>query len=371
MKTILTLFFCSSLFSAQNIFKNYIPPEYSFNIKNTDSLMKGSYINVNINGMNKLLLFDTGAPKSVIFNKSNELENIFGNGSTKSAVGEKVNMKIVRSDEFSSSIVNTKYKTFFSIPDQYENYTCSEKTIDGILGMDFYFDSKKPVFLDYKSNTIKLLDNFTKKDYSDYFEADVKFKGLLVKNIFIEIFVNGRKEKFLFDTGATDGSLYMKVPDEKIQADYTFETLVFSASGIESSEMNIIKENTVTIGKFTDIKTDIIYLKELPNNLMGLSFIKNFNWIIDKKNGKIYFKPISGKKIHSQIISRNSLYVAAYQKKLKIIFINKSENQKHYKIGDEIASINNQIITPQNLCEMQNLLNKTEDWEKLNIQIKN
>lgn len=370
MKILFALVLCSHLFLAQNTFKNYIPSEYSFNVNNTDSLRNGSHLNVSIDGLRKLLLFDTGAPKSVLFAKANESDDTFANISTKSAVGEKAVMKVVRSEEFSSSIVKTKYKTFYTVADQYENYSCSEKRIDGILGIDFYFDSKKPVFLDYKSNTIKLLDNYSKKDYPDYFEADVKFKGLLFKHIFVEILVNGKKERFLFDTGATDGSLYMKTQDEKIYSESTFESLVFTASGVRSTEMKSIRENSIMIGKFTDVKTDILYLKELPNNLMGLSFIKNFNWIIDRKAGKMYFKPISGKQFYSQIINRKSVYVAAYQKKLKIIFLNKSENKKQYKVGDEIISINNQSITPQNLCEMQNLLNTTENWEKLNVKIK-
>lgn len=163
----------------------------------------------------------------------------------------------------------------------------------------------------------------------------------------------------------------MQIPSRSIKPDAVFESLIYTASGIKTSEMSIVKDNNISMIDFSGIKSDIIYLKELPNNLMGLSFIKNFNWIIDKKAGKMYFKPISGKQLISQIISRKPILVASYQNKLKIIFLKKQEAASKYKIGDEIISINNEPITSENLCEMQNLLNTTENWDKLNIQIKN
>ena len=52
------------------------------------------------------------------------------------------------------------------------------------------------------------------------------------------------------------------------------------------------------------------------------------------------------------------------------IFINFSLDKiSKYNLGDEITSVNNQKVTPENICEMQDLLNKTEDWSTLNLEV--
>lgn len=366
----LALILCSGIMSAQNSFKDYIPPEYSYNIRKADSLESGKFLTINIDGKKQRLIFDTGAPKSVLFSKSDNQKKIFSSGEIKSATGEKVAINVIRTNIFSSSIVETRYKTMYSIPDESEKFSCSTYKMDGILGMDFYYGAKKPILLDYESNTVKILEDFNKNAYTGYYEVDVKFKGLLFKHIFIEILVNGKKEKFLFDTGATDATLYMRTPNKSIKSDFVFESMVFTASGVKNSIMNAVIENNISLESLSGLKSDIIYLNELPNNLMGLSFIKNFNWIIDRKKGKMYFKPISGRQFSSEIMARKSILVTSYQNKLKVVFLNKLKNKTKFKIGDEIISVNNQNITPQNICEMQNLLNSTEDWEMLNVKIK-
>lgn len=45
------------------------------------------------------------------------------------------------------------------------------------------------------------------------------------------------------------------------------------------------------------------------------------------------------------------------------------ENESKYKMGDQITSLNNQKITPENICEMQEFLNKTQDWSTLNLEV--
>ena len=52
---------------------------------------------------------------------------------------------------------------------------------------------------------------------------------------------------------------------------------------------------------------------------------------------------------------------------LKIITKLKSETK--YNINDQIIAVNYQKVTPQNICEMQSLLNETNDWNTLQIEI--
>lgn len=103
-------------------------------------------------------------------------------------------------------------------------------------------------------------------------------------------------------------------------------------------------------------------------SVLNQQFIKKFNWIIDPKNQRVYCKPIDINKLYViyKIPKRNQLSGVSNIK----IFINFSLDKiSKYNLGDEITSVNNQKVTPENICDMQDLLNKTEDWNTLNLEI--
>ncbi len=101
-------------------------------------------------------------------------------------------------------------------------------------------------------------------------------------------------------------------------------------------------------------------------NLIGMQFIKQFNWIIDYKNKTVFIKPINYKEQKKN-----------YSKTIKVIAFNnyliiglKSKNINKYHLGDTIVSVNNNKITKQNICFFENLLNNEKDWNKFDILIK-
>ncbi|MET0759202.1 MAG: hypothetical protein ABWZ56_02195, partial [Flavobacterium sp.] len=118
----------------------------------------------------------------------------------------------------------------------------------------------------------------------------------------------------------------------------------------------------IEIGNNSENKIIAKSNRYIKRNLIGVGFMKNYNWVIDFKKGKVYYKKI--KENHLEITT-NKVRI----NNDKIIY-SQSNNIKQLSIGlgDEITSINNQKVTTANLCEMQELLNKTEDWTTLQLE---
>jgi len=102
----------------------------------------------------------------------------------------------------------------------------------------------------------------------------------------------------------------------------------------------------------------------IKRNLLGVDFMKNYNWILDFKEGKIFFKPIE-KKSDTRFSPENRAII----RDGKLIFYQTGDPEKIRFLDKEITSVNNRKTTPDNLCEIQKLLNETEDWGTLNIEI--
>jgi hypothetical protein len=60
-------------------------------------------------------------------------------------------------------------------------------------------------------------------------------------------------------------------------------------------------------------------------------------------------------------------YAGVIDGKLEVIV--KEKSQTKFNLGDEIVSVNRQKVTAENQCEIQDLLNKTEDWSNLQIEV--
>ena len=47
----------------------------------------------------------------------------------------------------------------------------------------------------------------------------------------------------------------------------------------------------------------------------------------------------------------------------------KEKSQSKHQLGDQIISVNGQKVTTENQCELQDLLNKTDDWNSLQLEV--
>lgn len=121
-------------------------------------------------------------------------------------------------------------------------------------------------------------------------------------------------------------------------------------------------------------------------NNVGLQLIKNYNWIIDYKNHKVYYENYIEYKLNVIKASKNHLNKCAV-KDGELIVIQKLDQTGSliYELGDQILSVNEIPITSKNICSYSKLLNdyrleyfkykhkiqalKFNKFEKLNLMI--
>ena len=115
------------------------------------------------------------------------------------------------------------------------------------------------------------------------------------------------------------------------------------------------------------INSNLNFSSSIKSQNIGIGFIKGFDWIIDYKNKKLFYKK-NNNLIETGIKYKNYLYSNVVNDKLLVIIKN-SISKSGFNLGDQITSINSKKVTLENICEMQDLLNKTNDWSTLNLEV--
>ncbi|MBC7438474.1 MAG: hypothetical protein H7250_00610 [Flavobacterium sp.] len=323
-------------------------------------------------------LVDLGVTTSVIFDTlviPNYHKIKKGNfGHLKSA--DNKNSKIVFiALKVKNNVVEGTKKAFVVLPSykqSLQNYDCVPVNIlkdnIGLFGYDFFRDSEYVTMIDfdklyisnYKNERLNELiqDGFTE------IKSEFKYQWL---SIFV--IINNVEYKFKMDTGFS-GSFsipfskkisFLQEEHQSIQG-----SLYQTASGLTKENIDYIFSNKELIFNNNNYKTSLTISKAIQAQNVGMGFIKGFNWIIDSKNKKIYAKKNSLELDTNSAFTKKHVVVASNHQ-LKIIYKNVTEIK--YNVGDEITSINNQKVTPENICEMQDLLNKTDDWNALKLVI--
>lgn len=112
--------------------------------------------------------------------------------------------------------------------------------------------------------------------------------------------------------------------------------------------------------------SDVSDGKAVTNANLGLRFIKEFNWIFDFKNNKLYFKKLNTSKI---IEPRADINYGAKDIDNKLVVFLKNPNQKLFNLGDIIVKYNNVFVTSENICAIKDKLNNIKEWKNLNLVI--
>lgn len=243
----------------------------------------------------------------------------------------------------------------------YTNKPCSNKqyctlgvsVLDTVI-MLLNFDDKKISIFE---------DACIKKD--DYFEVKSSFKYNVI-SLFLT--VDATEYKFIFDTGSPINLLNIKDYKHKENSDIVYEGhLLEDISGVKFDQTNIVSKPIFHMNKNYCLESKSIYLPDINDNIIGMSFISKFNWIIDYKNKKVYVKP---RKSTEEIEYKNKTLYATMILKDKLIIStrNKTANPP-YKLKSVIKSVNGELINNDNRCYYMNLLNTTSDWSKLNVEI--
>jgi len=245
----------------------------------------------------------------------------------------------------------------------------------GIIGSQFFntdplkivkfdFDHKKIILIKEIDINENLKTGFTETK-SEFFNFGAHVKIFLT--------INGVEEPFHFDTGNSKVGLLLHT-ESKIKLDNGIEYsgAIFKGADhiVNNLNRNIFYENipiNMCGQQIYSAVTFSDFYKSKYNNV-GLPFISQFNWIIDYKNEKVYFK----KNSFNDEISKSPVkkqYKATDNGTGEIIIAYKLKELTEYNVGDKLLSVNGIKITKENECEILHLLNNTDDWKPLTIEI--
>ena len=325
-------------------------------------------VNVKIDGKDESFLFDTGASNIIVLDttliKDYSKKERFTLFKTKDPNGNLSTFYTPADIETNMFSYNNCLVTVLPAVKSYcsnNYYYCK-----GIIGSSFFKQSivKKYLF-DFDNLILKITtDKLTDKDY-------LEVKSKFFNNHFaIYLNINGYEEPFMFDTGNTVYPLIIGSNSNIKPTNYIdFEgSDVIVGSGNLKTNSRYSNENDLFISKHK-INTPICFTSAVMKkyNNMGLNFIMYFNWIVDFENKKVFFKRNNLILQKQDIIPKYKYLCMIINKKIKVIAKLKSE--LIYNVGDEITAVNNQKVRPSNICEMQDLLNKTQDWNALKLEI--
>ncbi|MEO5776513.1 MAG: hypothetical protein ABIQ27_06390 [Flavobacterium sp.] len=323
-----------------------------------------------IDGVEQIFHFDTGANMSVLTDSTiTDLsqKKIGSLGTARLSNDKKVKLKTVTA-KLESELFYSENKVFAYI--EAPKSRCTPNIgFKGILGIDVFFQNDNPLHLDFNNSKICNISLSKKEELLKNGYAVVKSE-CESKQIFVYITVDTHEYKFKLDTGFF-GSLVFPSSDKSNFSKYnsvSFEGSLFRTAANKTVGEDSIFENVPISISNLELSTNIIESSSLGDNyLMGYGFLKGFDWIIDYKNNKIYIKRNSNQ--FTTKISNDIFNYVAFDQNDKLFVIAKQKKLTKYNLGDQIISVNEKQVTTENICEIQDLLNKTQNWDSLKLEV--
>lgn len=333
---------------------------------------KSPLIEVEIDNVKSKFILDTGAGISVLTDSTivpNFENKEFGTlGSSIGADRKKIKNRFL-TVQLKDNLFQSENKVLVFMNTPVSECSKTKRGFTGILGMDVFLKENLVMQLDFTNNKVCNIN----KDQMQSVLSDKNYSIIPSEckrdQVFVFITIEGKEYKFKLDTGysgtitipSSEGTIF---EGNKIELEGTLHQTV---SGFTNG-LEVYYERIPIIFGQEKINTKLTVSNTIKAQNIGIDFIKGFDWLIDYNKNKVYVKR-NQNKIESDFNKKIS-YFSKVSADKKLFIVVKEKSQKGYNLGDEISSVNNQKVTPENICEVQDLLNRTEDWETLNIEIK-
>lgn len=224
--------------------------------------------------------------------------------------------------------------------------------------------------IDFTNNLMYELPDSLIIDTTEFIPIKCEYK----KNVlWVYPRINGVEYECIFDTG--NGAAAFLLQDEQRvdspgEKDYVFEGSFGQAIGGHTDKQTFVyasHENLSLAG--VDKDTEVLYVKSLAHNNMGLKAISKYDWIISSRGGKLrmYARPHTTDVVKP--FEASAYRVSTADGTLKILNRLIDGNEK-YKVGDQIISVNGEKITEENICHYYDLLTENKDWSGFEIRVK-
>ena len=341
-----------------------------------DGKKTGSFVNANINGKDIQLLFDTGASRSALkgldliggekaLTKNNHLKDQqigTASGSVETILysADSLNLNAVTHRNYTCYLLNTPQMEFNC------NSGLLRLNSKGVLGMNVFFDTDKALFLNYKDQYLELLnpENLNLKGYQ---EIEAEFNNN--NTISVETIINGEKYDLLLDSGAAEFIILNKDPFKSQDQKLDMKSLnMMLANGLEPSKASVYKNKRLQISNLNINKNIIAVNESLDVNALGFKLMKNYNWILDLKNEKVYIKKVAESDVDKYFDKLSSVRHLAVAVNGRLMIAYSATDD--YAIGSSIKSVNGEVVNEQNICDLQQLLIDNKDnWEDIDIEM--
>ena len=246
-----------------------------------------------------------------------------------------------------------------------EESVLSEYDIVGFQGLNL-----SRYRIDFTNNLIYELPDSLSIDTTEFIPIKCKFD---MDVLFVYPRINGVEYECIFDTG--NGAAGFLLQDEQRverpnEGDYVYEGSYGQSIGGFTTPQPFVRVQKEKYGLVGDDKeTEVLYVKSIAHNNMGLKAIAKYDWIIWSrgKTPKVYVKPHATDA--AEPFKTPAYKVSSYDGKLKIMtrLVNGKET---FKVGDQIISVNGERITEENICHYYSLLNKAQDWSEFDVRVR-
>jgi hypothetical protein len=332
------------------------------------------YLPVLLNGKKDTLQFDSGTGSYMTVISYGDTNGLSKAGKVKIALPDGINDMYVSLDTCSleCSVFKGSGCVVEKIIIPYMPIPCiPELSLKrSFLGVDLLPNpvSHKVVFFDFENYRMCFSDTID-RDLSEYIQLKAKLIGTRIK---IYLTIDGREEEFLFDTGCGYGLLMNRKKTTFKEGDILLEgSTGFTMAGLSGKDTSIFRKEEIFCAENVSFEMeDIHYSLDVHNSLMGMSFISQFNWIIDYKNNRIFVKKLQADVNPVKDMNEsNPKYLVYIQNNQLIIITRNLSKNPVYPLGAIIKSVNGVLITAENMCEYMVLLNKVEDWNEFEIEV--
>lgn len=224
--------------------------------------------------------------------------------------------------------------------------------------------------IDFTHNQMYEIPDSVSIDTTEFIPIKCKFERSV---LWVYPKINGVEYECIFDTGNGAASFLLQEEqrvDAPKEGDFVYEGSYGQAVGGYTASQHFVrapKERLSLAGG--DKETDVIYVKSIETNNMGLKAIARYDWIIAGwgQNPKVYVRPHVIDEVKPLKMPAYRLSVS--DGKLKIM-TRRIDGNERFKVGDQIVSVNGETITEENICHYFELLNKAQEWTEFEIQVK-
>lgn len=336
-----------------------------FVLKNNQMLLLGS-----INGDSDTLLYDSGSSYYLVrfFNERNKPDGVRFYHIPVTGADKQADMKAT-TDSCRIELPIRKVKAMQMLLLMEEKHACEKELRVNrypILG----FPAMDGVMLNFSENKIHEQVHLKNLDTVTEFHS-VKCRRDWRGVLFIYPVIDGVEWECVFDTGNSSGILLKDENrvDHPNETDMLYEGSYGLALGGKTSHQHyVVAQNVgIDLGGWRDT-CQVMYVKELEFNNVGMQYISKFDWVIFGYMDKVYARPRTMDTLE-QVKRRNPRYgITTMDGDIRIL-TRLLDGHEAFRVDDRIKSVNGEEITPENICDYYKLLSESDDWTEFDIEV--